>query len=271
MADTEHTMLAEAFNDRAPTYARSDWHRQYAERLVELCPLQPGWRVVDAGTGTGFAAAAASRVVGPAGWIVGVDVSPQMLARARASVVPSAPSRVMFLRADATRLPLPSRSVDAVICSAALLYMPVGAALAEWRRILRPGGVIGFSTMQAGHPPAASLFRRVAASFGVHLSDPSAPLGSDEACREALSSQGFDVRAVTSETVHFQPSDLERAWDVHARMYANELRVLSPRDRAQLEAAYRDALDAAQHTSPAFYDAAVLYAFGTVLATKSTT
>jgi ubiquinone/menaquinone biosynthesis C-methylase UbiE len=259
----DQTEIAAAFNDRARTYARGDWHRRYAERLVELAGLRPGWRVVDAGTGTGFAAFAARRVVGRAGRVVGVDISSEMVARARAATSGAGPSNVFLARADATQLPLSSGSVDAVICSAALLYMPVDAALAEWRRILRPGGLVGFSTMQRDNPPSAALFRRLAASYGLWLGDPSARLGSAEECRRVLSAQKFEVRSIVPETVAFHPADLEQAWSVHARMYAAELDKLPQVDRARLETAYVRALVRTTGSGGSVDKAAVLYAFGT--------
>jgi ubiquinone/menaquinone biosynthesis C-methylase UbiE len=260
----DQSEIAATFDDRARTYARGSWHRRYGERLVELAGLRPGWRVVDAGTGTGFAALAARRAVGRTGRVVGVDISSDMVTRARAAIGGSEPASVLLARADATHLPLPSRSVDAVICSAALLYMPVDAALAEWRRILRPGGLVGFSTMQRDNPPSAVLFRRLAASYGLRVSDPSARLGSSEECCRALCAHEFDVRSIVPETVRFQAADLEQAWPVHARMYAAELDTLSQVDRARMETAYVRALKVPTTDAGGSLDeAAVLYAFAT--------
>ena len=75
--------IADSFDRRAESYARSNWHKRYAARLVELCALRPGDRVLDAGTGTGFAALAAARVVGANGHVCGVDISGGMLRQAR--------------------------------------------------------------------------------------------------------------------------------------------------------------------------------------------
>ncbi|MBE1604448.1 ubiquinone/menaquinone biosynthesis C-methylase UbiE [Actinopolymorpha pittospori] len=192
-----------------------------------------------------------------------MDISPDMLARAAVSISGSEPANVLLARADATQLPLPSGSVDAVICSAALLYLPVPAALEEWRRILRPGGLVGFSTMQRDNPPSAALFRRLAASYGLPLADPSAPLGSAQRCRQVLRTHGFEVRSIASETVRFQAADVEQAWAVHARMYAADMRALSQADRARLEAEYVHALKEGTLGPSASVDtAAVLYAFG---------
>lgn len=77
--------IAATFDTRAGSYAKNDWHRRCAERLVALCDLPVGCRVLDACTGTGFAALAAAQAVGPEGRVYGVDVSDGML-RARQEI-----------------------------------------------------------------------------------------------------------------------------------------------------------------------------------------
>ena len=71
--------IAATFDLRARGYRDSDWHRASAERLVDLCGLKAADRVLDAGTGTGFAALHAARQVGSQGGaVVGVDLSQGM-------------------------------------------------------------------------------------------------------------------------------------------------------------------------------------------------
>ncbi len=66
--------IAASFDQRAARYAKSDWHRVYAEEFVALAPIESGQRVLDAGAGTGFATLAVARRVGPAGRVLAVDV-----------------------------------------------------------------------------------------------------------------------------------------------------------------------------------------------------
>ncbi|WP_106539127.1 methyltransferase domain-containing protein [Haloactinopolyspora alba] len=94
--------VAAAFDARAGTYARSDWHVRYAERLVELAAPSPGMHVLDAATGTGFAALAAARAVGPTGRVVGVDVAAGMLDHARRAAVAAGLGSLELVRTDAT-------------------------------------------------------------------------------------------------------------------------------------------------------------------------
>lgn len=206
--------IVSAFDRRAASYARNEWHRRCAERLVHLCGIEPGRRVLDAATGTGFAAIAAARAVGPAGHVVGIDISPGMLRQARVAVEVAGLTNVELIESNAVELPqCPDFAFDVVVCSCGLLYMPAGEALREWHRVLKPGGRLAFSLMQAGSPPAGRIFRECAAAFGVTLTDPSEPLGSPSACRRLLEAAGFEVVEVVSEIIEFSAQDLSLAWE----------------------------------------------------------
>jgi ubiquinone/menaquinone biosynthesis C-methylase UbiE len=129
----EHEIVATDFDIRAANYLRNQWHRVYAERLVAHASIAIGDRVLDAGVGTGFAALAAAERVGPGGRVIGVDISRGMLDQAEAAIEGAGLTNVELLQADACHLPqFQSASFDVVVCAAALLYMPVQRALAEW-------------------------------------------------------------------------------------------------------------------------------------------
>ena len=257
-------LIADTFDQRAPNYGKGEWHRIYAERLVELAALEARQSVLDAGAGTGFAAVAIARAVGPSGRVVAIDISPGMLAEARAAIDAAGFTNVEIAQADATHLPqFDASAFDAVICAAALLYMPVASALDEWHRVLKPGGIVGFSTMREGAPKAGQLFRDCAREFGIVLQDPSAALGSDARCRAALAAAGFQEIAVVAEHVDFSPADLARAWDSNSRSPSHvAVRELSDTDRDALQARYESALSAHLAADAAFARADVLYAFG---------
>ena len=99
-------------------------------------PVAAGEVVLDPGCGTGWQAAGLRRAR-TAGAVLGVDLAAGMLGRAReAGAWP-------LLQADATRLPLGAGSVDLVVTRGVLHHLPdVVAALAEWRRVLRPAGAV---------------------------------------------------------------------------------------------------------------------------------
>ncbi|MGH3563427.1 MAG: methyltransferase domain-containing protein [Mycobacterium sp.] len=115
---------------------------------VEWLNLPAGGIALDVGCGPGPVTASLARAVGPGGLALGVDISEPMLARAvRAESSP----QTGFLRADAQRLPLRNETVDAVVSVAALQLVPdPTAALAEMRRVLRPGGRLAVMVPTAG-------------------------------------------------------------------------------------------------------------------------
>ena len=111
------------------------------ELMLDLAGVTVGGRVLDLGTGTGDQALLAARRVGPGGMVLATDISASMLAltqeAARAADLPNIQTRVM----DAQRLDLDSGSFDAAMARFSLQFIPdVQRALAEVRRVLKPGG-----------------------------------------------------------------------------------------------------------------------------------
>jgi ubiquinone/menaquinone biosynthesis C-methylase UbiE len=258
--------IAQSFDARAAHYGRSNWHLRSAQRLIDLCHLRPGDRVLDTGTGTGFAAFAAARAVGAQGRVIGVDISGGMLREARNALAQSGLTNLEFMPGDATSLAqFGSGSFDAITCATGLLYMNVTEALREWHRLLREGGFVAFSTIAAGSPPGGRLFRECATAFGITLQDPCETLGTPSASRAALEHAGFEVVVIVPEVITFAPEDVQNAWQSNFQSPAyREVTRLSAEDRAAMERAYLAAL--VTHEPGAFARADILYAIGRVVA-----
>jgi arsenite methyltransferase len=106
-----------------------------------LGPMRPGESVLDLGCGAGFDAFVAAQLVGPGGRVVGVDLSPEMLAVARAALAEAGFPQVEFRKASIETLPLPDASFDVALSNGVLNLVPdKPAALGEIFRVLRPGG-----------------------------------------------------------------------------------------------------------------------------------
>jgi SAM-dependent methyltransferase len=106
-----------------------------------LGSIRPGESVLDLGCGAGFDAFVAAQLVGSAGRVAGVDLSPEMLAVARAGQTEAGFSPVEFHEAAVEALPFPVASFDVAVSNGVLNLIPdKPAALREIFRVLRPGG-----------------------------------------------------------------------------------------------------------------------------------
>jgi arsenite methyltransferase len=106
-----------------------------------LGPIGPGETVLDLGCGAGTDLLIAAQMVGPSGRVIGVDMTPAMLHRARASADAMDLANVELHESLIERLPLPDASVDVVISNGVIDLVPdKDAVFSELDRVLRPGG-----------------------------------------------------------------------------------------------------------------------------------
>ncbi|KAK4543127.1 hypothetical protein LTR36_005904 [Oleoguttula mirabilis] len=132
------------FDNRASRYDDS-WHPRFARHMVELAQLRPGEHVLDLACGTGLVSYPASSAVGPAGTVMGVDISSGMLAQAKAKWSSDAHNNVEFHQHSITGLDslpeLKGKRFDVIICASALVLLEHPAeALKQWVSYLEPGG-----------------------------------------------------------------------------------------------------------------------------------
>jgi ubiquinone/menaquinone biosynthesis C-methylase UbiE len=103
--------------------------------------LHPGERIVDIGSGAGLDSLIAARMVGPSGQVIGVDMTPAMLQKARKSATEIGLGHVEFREGLAESLPVPHSWADVVISNGVLNLLPDKlAALQEMARVLKPAG-----------------------------------------------------------------------------------------------------------------------------------
>jgi SAM-dependent methyltransferase len=130
--------------DKAAAHYEQGWRAQLEpaqSKLLSLAGLRPGQHVLDVACGTGLVAMRAAASVGATGEVVGTDLSGEMIELARTRARVAAAGNVRFERGDAQVLEFADASFDAVLCALGLMYVPgPEAAIAEFRRVLRPGG-----------------------------------------------------------------------------------------------------------------------------------
>jgi ubiquinone/menaquinone biosynthesis C-methylase UbiE len=141
--DPERWQLEEASAEAYERYAVASWSRPLAEQLVGLAAPRDGERVLDVACGTGIVARLSVPRVGERGSVTGVDLNDGMLDVARRDAA------IDWRQGDAEALPLPDEGYDVVLCQQGLQFFPRrGVALAEMRRVLRPGGRLALSVMR---------------------------------------------------------------------------------------------------------------------------
>ena len=108
---------------------------------LEHLELKPGETVVDLGSGAGIDALIAGRTVGPGGHVIGIDMTPEMLAKARSNAAAAGADHVEFREGRLEALPVDEGSVDAITSNCVINLVPDKAKVfTEIARVLKPGG-----------------------------------------------------------------------------------------------------------------------------------
>ncbi len=209
--------------------------------LLESAAPQPGERALDVACGTGSVARHVAPMVGTEGKVVALDISPAMLAVARALPAPPA-ATIEWLEGNAIHLELPDDAFDLVLCQQGLQFFPDRAAsVREMRRALGDGGRVAISVWQALrlHPVYEALFEATARHLGAPLSsvDVSFSLWDAEELRRLLKDASFEHIAITPRSLEVHLPSPERFVQLTVLGAATSIPAF-----AQLDTAARSAL-----------------------------
>jgi arsenite methyltransferase len=129
--------------------------------------IRTGEVVVDLGSGGGLDVFLASKMVGPSGRAIGIDMTPAMIDRARANAESGSYTNVEFYQSTIDQIPLPDASVDCVISNCVLNLAPdKPAVFREIARVLKPGGRVAVSDIALKHELPETVAKSMAAYVG---------------------------------------------------------------------------------------------------------
>jgi arsenite methyltransferase len=128
----------------------------------ELGRLAPGERVLDLGSGAGTDSLVAAQMVGAAGRVTGIDMTPEMLAKARAAATEMGATNVEFVEGEAEHLPFEDGAFDVVISNGVIDLIPdKDAVFAELHRVLVPGGRLQIADVTIQNPVSEEGRRKI--------------------------------------------------------------------------------------------------------------
>jgi arsenite methyltransferase len=129
--------------------------------LWQLGRLKAGERVLDLGSGAGTDSLVAAQMVGD-GHVTGIDMTPEMLTKARSAADEMAAANVEFVESEAEQLPFPDASFNVVISNGVIDLIPdKDAVFAEIFRVLTPGGRIQIADVTIQNPVSAEGRRNI--------------------------------------------------------------------------------------------------------------
>ena len=173
------------------------WQAQLAPAhaaMMACAAPRAGEQVLDLACGTGLVSVAAAESVGPAGRVLGTDLSERMVEAARERAARRGLPQLAFARMDAEQLALPDAGFDLALCALGLMYMPDPArALREMRRVLRPGGRVALAVWgERARCGWAAIFPIVDAEVRSEVCPLFFHLGHEDALARLCTDAGFE-------------------------------------------------------------------------------
>jgi arsenite methyltransferase len=163
---------------------------------IALASLKVGETVLDLGSGAGFDCFLAAKKVGPSGKVIGVDMTPEMLERARKNAAKGGYKNVEFLEGEIESLPLKDNSLDVVISNCVINLSPdKEQVFREIYRVLKKGGRFMVSDIVLEKP----LPKKLSDSIGAYIGCIAGAVAKDEYL-DAIRKAGFSDAKVVDES-----------------------------------------------------------------------
>ena len=214
--DEFQQQVADYFDRRNNYDAEGDFHPRLAHSLILHAGVAEKQKILDMATGTGLVAIEAAQLVGPEGWVVGVDISPGMIEQGNRKISAANLGNIQFQLADAETVEFPENTFDTVLCCSALPYLKnIPAALRRWYRFIKPGGLMGVTGFSETSFIFGVVLRQVAQRYGVELSIWNEDTGTPEKCYALLREVGCEDVEVKTEQFgsYISLNEAVRIWE----------------------------------------------------------
>jgi SAM-dependent methyltransferase len=232
--------------------------RQATELVVQGAALSPGMHVLDLASGSGEPALSLSAAVGPEGRVTATDLIREMLQIAEENAAARNIKNIVFRAVDAEQLPFPAGLFDRVTCRFGIMFVPdIQKALAEMRRVLKPGGRVSFITW--GSMEENPLFSTMLRPFLKYVEVPPPPPDAPHVFRFAdenklanlITAAGYQDVRVTKHKINWAwPGTPEQAWQGGSELAAPFKRIIAATPPDKRELAIHEAIEGFRR----FYD-----------------
>jgi ubiquinone/menaquinone biosynthesis C-methylase UbiE len=208
IAEESKAKVIAVYDAAAATYNRvgPSFFQHFGRRLASGVGIMPGSNVLDVATGTGAVLFPAAELVSDEGRVVGIDISPLMIDRARTEIQKFGFCNADVLVADAESLPFSQSSFDHVLCSFAIFLFPdLTSLISECHRVLRPSGGIGL-VYSAGEDQGWNWYEQLMSKY-----EPTASLGTER----------HSPKHVEATLKHFGFTNVATSVEAHRLIFSN--------------------------------------------------
>lgn len=163
--------LRNVFTKTAEGYGKIAYFQAFGKHLAKVAEINKGNRVLDVACGRGASLFPAALAAGEQGEVIGIDLSDGMVKETAAVVQKRGIKNVQVMQMDAENLQFLENHFDVVICGFALQFFPnLDQGLAEFNRVLKPGGRVAVSTWAEYEDPRWAWYEDLITEFGAKVS-----------------------------------------------------------------------------------------------------